>query len=135
MRFLPSESSLTCESVRVCTAVEKGEGGREGGREGGKLMPTLMPSCSFSGEPQSFRVQVNSSANYPLDFYILMDLSGSMVNDLATLQSLSNLIGMLLIVFSLLLVHVLSCSLLPPSVDTFSDIYNDRLSHWLRIIQ
>ena len=53
-----------------------------------------IPSCFFSGEPQSFCIQVNSSANYPLDLYILMDLSGSMANDLVTLQSLSNSLGM-----------------------------------------
>lgn len=46
-----------------------------------------------SGEPQQFCVVVNSSANYPLDLYILMDLSGSMENDLATIQSLSNRLG------------------------------------------
>ena len=46
-----------------------------------------------SGEPQQFRVLVNSTANYPLDLYILMDLSASMSNDLTTVQSLSNQLG------------------------------------------
>ena len=41
-----------------------------------------------SGEPQSFTVQVTPNSDYPLDLYILMDLSNSMQDDLEMVRAL-----------------------------------------------
>ena len=41
------------------------------------------------GEPQAFSVSVTPMADYPLDLYILMDLSTSMNDDLTSIKELS----------------------------------------------
>ena len=41
------------------------------------------------GEPLSFNVSVKAAENFPLDLYLLMDLSGSFRDDLATVHSLA----------------------------------------------
>ena len=40
------------------------------------------------GEPQTFTVQVTPNSDYPLDLYILMDLSNSMQGDLDMVRAL-----------------------------------------------
>lgn len=45
------------------------------------------------GEPQNFTVQVTPDSNYPLDLYILMDLSHSMLGDLGTVRALLDNLG------------------------------------------
>ena len=42
----------------------------------------------IAGEPQSFTVQVTPNSDYPLDLYILMDLSHSMQDDLEMIRTL-----------------------------------------------
>ena len=48
----------------------------------------------FTGEPQTFQVSVTPTSNYPLDIYILMDLSFSMSAYLNNLRSVSLQLGM-----------------------------------------
>jgi hypothetical protein len=42
------------------------------------------------GIPVSFNVSVQSARNFPLDMYFLLDVSGSLSDDLATLRTLSS---------------------------------------------
>ena len=44
----------------------------------------------FPDDVRKFNVTISIPVNYPLDFYYLMDLSGSMRNDLETIQELSS---------------------------------------------
>ena len=54
----------------------------------------LCELCSsIPGDPQTFTVSVTPQRNLPLDFYILIDLSGSMENELNTVKSISSRIG------------------------------------------
>ena len=55
----------------------------------------ICTTCTHTstGEPQTFTVRVSPSANYPLDLYILMDLSSSMSDDLNMVKSLSSQLG------------------------------------------
>ena len=46
-----------------------------------------------SGEPISFRLGIQPAPNFPLDLYLLMDLSASMNDDLANLKTLGDDIG------------------------------------------
>ena len=48
---------------------------------------------SFSGTPITFELQVMPANNFPIDLYMLMDLSASMEDDLANLQRLGVDIG------------------------------------------
>ncbi|XP_069838890.1 integrin beta-6 isoform X2 [Dendropsophus ebraccatus] len=50
-----------------------------------KLVLKLRP-----GKPITFQVDVRQSEDYPVDLYYLMDLSGSMTDDLATIQQLGS---------------------------------------------
>lgn len=56
---------------------------------------SLTPTHAYfsTGEPQNFSVRVTPRAGYPLDLYILMDLSSSMRDDLDTVESLSSRLG------------------------------------------
>ena len=47
----------------------------------------------WTGDPLTVSVNVVSLPNAPLDLYILMDLSDSMAAPLATVKSISQLIG------------------------------------------
>jgi len=48
----------------------------------------ICTTCTHTstGEPQTFTVRVSPSANYPLDLYILMDLSSSMSDELQSMN-------------------------------------------------
>ena len=46
------------------------------------------------GQPATIKVDVKMPENYPVDLYYLMDLSGSMVEDLKKFPSLGQQIGM-----------------------------------------
>lgn len=48
----------------------------------------LMDAINFADEPQEFEIEVRPSNNYPIDLYLLMDLSYSMRDDLAKLKTL-----------------------------------------------
>ncbi len=41
----------------------------------------------------SFTVQVKPASNFPIDLYLLMDLSNSMEDDLGNLKGLANNLG------------------------------------------
>jgi hypothetical protein len=43
----------------------------------------------FLGEPKKFTVEIQPSKNYPVDFYILMDLTATMADDLNNLKKLA----------------------------------------------
>ena len=47
-----------------------------------------------SGQAQTITVSVRPANNFPLDIYLLMDLSFSMNDDLQTLRNLSSQLGM-----------------------------------------
>ena len=53
-----------------------------------------VTSLSFVGQPQSVPITVRPAAVFPLDVYFLMDFSNSMRDDLTTLQSIAEDIGM-----------------------------------------
>ena len=44
--------------------------------------------CVYLDEPKHFMLEVRPSNNYPIDLYLLMDLSFSMRDDLAKLKTL-----------------------------------------------
>ena len=48
----------------------------------------------MAGQPATVKVQVKMPENYPVDLYYLMDLSGSMVEDLKKFPALGQSIGM-----------------------------------------
>lgn len=52
----------------------------------------ILSLCN-SGEPVSFRLGVRPAPNFPLDLYLLMDLSASMNDDLTNLKNLGGSIG------------------------------------------
>ena len=45
------------------------------------------------GEPLTFTVNVTTLRNLPLDLYILMDLSGSMADELSTVKAIADQIS------------------------------------------
>lgn len=45
------------------------------------------------GEPVTFMVNVTALRNLPLDLYVLMDLSSSMAQELATVKAIAGQIG------------------------------------------
>lgn len=47
----------------------------------------------FAGQPATVKVHVKMPENYPVDLYYLMDLSGSMVEDLKKFPALGQSIG------------------------------------------
>ena len=47
----------------------------------------------LSGQPATVKVDVKMPGNYPVDLYYLMDLSGSMVEDLKRFPTLGDSIG------------------------------------------
>lgn len=53
--------------------------------------PCIFNQCS--GQPVKFNVTIKPAPNYPLDLYLLMDLSYSMNNDLQNLKRLGGQIG------------------------------------------
>ena len=57
------------------------------------LIVQLFNSLSSPGHPQSVPITVRPAAVFPLDVYFLMDFSGSMADDLATVQSVAGDIG------------------------------------------
>ena len=54
-----------------------------------------MYVCMYTGDSQTFTLSVKPSKDYPLDVYFLMDLSGSLDQDLATIQNISGSISAL----------------------------------------
>ena len=46
------------------------------------------------GSPVTFEVSVKPANNFPIDLYLLMDLSASMSDDLENLKTLGRLLGM-----------------------------------------
>ena len=48
----------------------------------------------FSGQPATIKVDVQMPTNYPVDLYYLMDLSGSMVEELKKFPTLGRSIGL-----------------------------------------
>lgn len=57
-------------------------------RQGVFLILICLLKCIMLGEPVTFTLHVQPARNYPLDVYLLMDLSYSMRDDLSNLQSL-----------------------------------------------
>ena len=51
-------------------------------------------SYMYEGSPEIFSVQVRPANNFPIDLYLLMDLSFSMSDDLANLKQLGTQLGM-----------------------------------------
>ena len=49
--------------------------------------------CILLGQPATIKVDVKMPENYPVDLYYLMDLSGSMVEDLKKFPTLGQQIG------------------------------------------
>ena len=52
-----------------------------------------IPDNNHVDEPVSVPVTVKPARNYPLDIYMLMDLSYSMADDLETIKTLGTEIG------------------------------------------
>ena len=52
-----------------------------------------MYTCILLGQPATIKVDVKMPENYPVDLYYLMDLSGSMVEDLKKFPTLGQQIG------------------------------------------
>ena len=52
-------------------------------------------TCNLTqtGQPATIKVDVKMPENYPVDLYYLMDLSGSMVEDLKKFPTLGQQIG------------------------------------------
>ncbi|XP_028399504.1 integrin beta-2-like isoform X1 [Dendronephthya gigantea] len=59
-----------------------------------QITPRKVSSRVRVGEPLNLKIEIQPSANYPVDFYILMDLSASMADDLASLKKLTRNISM-----------------------------------------
>lgn len=71
-------------------------------------------TCTAIDEVQVFNVTITIPFNYPLDFYYLMDLSGTMEDDLETIQDLSPEISQCLLYCTYIIIVVL--------VDTLRDL-------------
>lgn len=56
-------------------------------------MSVIFCRLMYVGEPQGFQVNVTPTANYPLDIYILMDLSFSMTPYLNNLRDVAVALG------------------------------------------
>ncbi|CAB4036485.1 integrin beta-6 isoform X1 [Paramuricea clavata] len=54
-----------------------------------QITPKKVSAKVRVGEPITFTLTIEPSANYPVDFYILMDLSATMDDDLNTLKKLA----------------------------------------------
>ena len=54
---------------------------------------TMFFVITVVGEPQTFQLNVRPASNFPLDVYLLMDLSGSMNDDLDNLKRLGSQLG------------------------------------------
>ena len=72
-----------------------------------------------TGQPATVKVVVKMPENYPVDLYYLMDLSGSMVEDLKKFPALGESIGLQ----QLIAFYVYSSSHLPPTYLQYN--------HWL----
>ena len=48
----------------------------------------------YAGSPVNFEVKVEPANNFPIDLYLLMDLSTSMTDDLVNLKNLGTQLGM-----------------------------------------
>lgn len=48
-----------------------------------------ISSYLFLGEPVKFKIEIEPSKNYPVDFYILMDLTATMKDDLNNVKKLA----------------------------------------------
>lgn len=53
-------------------------------------------SFAHSGQPETFTLNVRPARNFPIDLYLLMDLSFSMRDDLDNLKRLGSDLGMLM---------------------------------------
>lgn len=49
--------------------------------------------CFIIGQTQSFNVSIRAAENFPLDLYMLVDLSGSLADDLQTIKGIASDIG------------------------------------------
>lgn len=49
--------------------------------------------CFIVGQTQSFNVSIRAAENFPLDLYMLVDLSGSLSDDLETIKGIASDIG------------------------------------------
>ncbi|CAB4036176.1 integrin beta-6 isoform X1, partial [Paramuricea clavata] len=54
-----------------------------------QITPKKVSARVRVGEPITFKLQIEPSANYPVDFYILMDLTATMDDDLNNLKKLA----------------------------------------------
>ena len=59
-----------------------------------QVSPTFVNVQVRPQQPVRFRLQVQPARNFPIDLYLLMDLSHSMEDDLANLQRLASNLGM-----------------------------------------
>ena len=59
----------------------------------------------FLGQPQSFTVSVRPADNFPVDFYLLIDESFSMNDDLQNLKNLSSQLGVYVCVCAYMCMH------------------------------
>ena len=57
------------------------------------------------GQPQSFTVSVRPANNFPVDFYLLIDESFSMNDDLQNLKNLSSQLGVYVCVCAYMSMH------------------------------
>ena len=58
-----------------------------------KCYPEYHCACLPAGVVKTFQLDVQPAPNAPFDVYFLMDLSGSLNNDLAELRRVTNDIG------------------------------------------
>ena len=59
-----------------------------------QVSPTFVNVQVRPQQPVTFDLQIQPARNFPIDLYLLMDLSASMGDDLANLQSLASTLGM-----------------------------------------
>jgi hypothetical protein len=53
------------------------------------------------GQPYTQEVKITPASSFPIDMYVLMDLSLTMSDDLGTLQRISQKLGQFIVVLSL----------------------------------
>ncbi|CAB4032725.1 integrin beta-6-like [Paramuricea clavata] len=54
-----------------------------------QITPKKVSSRVRVGEPVKFKIEIEPSKNYPVDFYILMDLTATMKDDLNNVKKLA----------------------------------------------
>jgi hypothetical protein len=57
--------------------------------------------CYSTGQPYTQEVKITPASSFPIDMYVLMDLSLTMSDDLGTLQRISQKLGQFIVVLSL----------------------------------